>query len=54
MVTGIDVTYLLKLKKQKHYLFVAIDRVTKLLYYKVYENKSSENAVEHSQRMQRR
>jgi transposase-like protein len=27
----IDVTYLPKLKKQKHYLFVAIDRVTKLL-----------------------
>ena len=30
----------------KYYLFVAIDRATRLLYYKVYENKSSENASE--------
>ena len=42
----IDVTYLPKFGKQKYYLFVAIDRATRLLYYKVYENKSSENAVE--------
>jgi transposase InsO family protein len=41
----IDVTYLPKFDKQKYYLFVAIDRATRLLYYKVYENKSSENAV---------
>lgn len=41
----IDVTYLPKFEKQKYYLFVAIDRATRLLYYKVYENKSSENAV---------
>jgi len=40
----IDVTYLPKFDKQKYYLFVAIDRATRLLYYKVYENKSSENA----------
>ena len=42
----IDVTYLPKFEKQKYYLFVAIDRATRLLYYKVYENKSSKNAVE--------
>ncbi len=34
----IDVTYLPKLDGQKYYLFVAIDRATRLLYYKVYEN----------------
>jgi transposase-like protein len=42
----IDVTYLPKFEKQKYYLFVAIDRATRLLYYKVYENKSSDNAAE--------
>jgi transposase-like protein len=42
----IDVTYLPKFDKLKYYLFVAIDRATRLLYYKVYENKSSDNAVD--------
>ena len=42
----IDVTYLPKFDGKKYYLFVAIDRATRLLYYKVYENKSSNNAVE--------
>lgn len=42
----IDVTYLPKFEKQKYYLFVAIDRATRLLYYKVYKNKSSANAVD--------
>jgi transposase-like protein len=42
----IDVTYLPKFEGKKYYLFVAIDRATRLLYYKVYENKSSENAVD--------
>ena len=41
----IDVTYLPKFDGQKYYLFVAIDRATRLLYYKVYKNKSSANAV---------
>lgn len=41
----IDVTYLPKFKGQKYYLFVAIDRATRLLQYKVYENKTAENAV---------
>ena len=41
----IDVTYLPKFDNQKYYLFVAIDRATRLLYYKVYENKTANNAV---------
>lgn len=41
----IDVTYLPKLDGQKYYLFVAIDRATRLLYYKIYENKTADNAV---------
>jgi transposase-like protein len=42
----IDVTYLPKFDRQKYYLFVAIDRAIRVLYYKVYKNKSSQNAVE--------
>jgi len=42
----IDVTYLPKLNGVKYYLFVAIDRATRLMYYKVYENKTAQNAVE--------
>jgi transposase-like protein len=42
----VDVTYLPKLKGIKYYLFVAIDRATRLMYFKVYENKTSVNAVE--------
>lgn len=41
----IDVTYLPKLEGDKHYLFVAIDRATRLMYFKVYENKTCANAV---------
>lgn len=40
----IDVTYLPKLDGIKHYLFVAIDRATRTLFYKVYEAKTAENA----------
>lgn len=40
----IDVTYLPKFSGVKHYLFVAIDRATRTLYYKVYEAKTAENA----------
>jgi len=40
----IDVTYLPKLNGVKHYLFVAIDRATRTLCYKVYDAKTSENA----------
>ena len=38
-----DVTYLPKIGGVKYYLFVAIDRATRTLYYKVYDAKSSEN-----------
>jgi transposase-like protein len=37
----IDVTYLPKLKGDKKYLFVAIDRATRLLFYKIYSNKNA-------------
>lgn len=40
----IDVTYLPKLNGIKYYLFVAIDRATRTLYYQVYDAKTSENA----------
>jgi len=39
----VDVTYLPKFNGIKCYLFVAIDRATRLMYYKVYEAKTSEN-----------
>ena len=42
----IDVTYLPKLNGVKYYLFVAIDRATRTLYYKVYDAKTAENAEE--------
>ncbi len=41
----IDATYLPKLEGKKRYLFVAIDRATRLLYYKVYERKTAANAT---------
>ncbi len=40
----IDVTYLPKFDGVKYYLFVAIDRATRTLYYEVYDAKTSENA----------
>lgn len=39
----IDVTYLPKINGVKYYLFVAIDRATRTLYYKIYDAKSSSN-----------
>ena len=39
----IDVTYLPKINGVKYYLFVAIDRATRTLYFKVYDAKTSEN-----------
>jgi transposase InsO family protein len=39
----IDVTYLPKLDGIKYYLFVAIDRATRTLYYEIYDAKTSEN-----------
>jgi len=40
----VDVTYLPKFDGHKSYLFVAIDRATRVLFYKVYQTKTSENA----------
>lgn len=42
----IDVTYLPKFDGVKYYLFVAIDRATRTIYYQVYDAKSSENAAD--------
>ena len=42
----IDVTYMPQFEGQKYYLFVAIDRATRLLYYKIYKNKTAKNAEE--------
>ncbi len=42
----IDVTYLPKLNGKRYYLFVAIDRATRLIYYKLYANKTADNAVD--------
>lgn len=39
----IDVTYLPKINGIKYYLFVAIDRVTRTLYFKIYDAKTSAN-----------
>lgn len=39
----IDVTYLPKFNKQSYYLFVAIDRATRSMFYWVYEQKTAEN-----------
>lgn len=39
----IDVTYLPKFKGQSYYLFVAIDRCTRAMIYRVYENKTADN-----------
>lgn len=40
----IDVTYLPKIEGVKYYLFVAIDRATRILFYKIYDAKTSGNA----------
>jgi len=40
----IDVTYLPKIKGIKYYLFVAIDRATRTLFYKIYKDKTAESS----------
>jgi transposase InsO family protein len=40
----IDVTYLPKFDGVKYYLFVAIDRASRLLFFRVYEHKTAANA----------
>jgi transposase-like protein len=39
----LDVTYLPMLNGKKYYLYVVIDRATRTLYYKIYENKTAVN-----------
>jgi transposase InsO family protein len=39
----IDVTYLPKFEGKSNYLFVAIDRCTRAMFYWVYQNKTAEN-----------
>ena len=39
----IDVTYLPKFNGSSSYLYVAIDRATRLMYFAVYQNKTAEN-----------
>ena len=46
----IDVTYLPTLNGQKGYLFVAIDRATRLLYFKVYDQKTADNTEDFMQK----
>jgi transposase InsO family protein len=41
-----DVTYLPKIDGVKYYLFVAIDRATRLMYYKVYRRKTVISATD--------
>jgi transposase InsO family protein len=41
----IDVTYLPKIEGKKHYLFVAIDRATRAIFYELYDAKTAENAA---------
>ena len=38
-----DVTYMPKFNKVGSYLYVAIDRATRVMYYKIYDNKTAEN-----------
>lgn len=40
----VDVTYLPKLEGSRKYLFVAIDRATRLVYYRVYDTKCSKSS----------
>lgn len=42
----IDVTYLPKFDGTKYYLYVAIDRATRIMYYKVYANKTAHSATD--------
>lgn len=46
----VDVTYLPKLEGTKQYLFVAIDRATRTLFYWVYESKTAENTEDFMER----
>jgi transposase-like protein len=42
----LDVTYLPKINGVKRYLYVVIDRATRLMFYRIYDNKTSINTKE--------
>jgi transposase-like protein len=42
----LDVTYLPKINAVKRYLYVVIDRATRLMYYRIYDNKTAINTKE--------
>jgi IS30 family transposase len=44
--THIDVTYLPKFNAKPSYLFVAIDRCTRVMIYRVYDAKTADNSVD--------
>lgn len=46
----IDVTYLPSFQGQKHYLFVAIDRATRVVFYSIYEAKTAKNTEDFVQK----
>lgn len=46
----IDVTYLPKFKGQSYYLFVAIDRATRVIFYYIYEDKSAASTEDFMER----
>jgi len=46
----IDVTYLPKFNGKSYYLFVAIDRATRLMFYWIYEQKTAENTEDFMQK----
>lgn len=46
----IDVTYLPKFEGKSHYLFVAIDRATRTLFYHIYDNKKAESTEDFIER----
>lgn len=41
-----DVTYMPRINGIRYYLFVAIDRTTRLMFYRLYDEKSAENAAD--------
>ncbi len=46
----VDVTYLPKMNGVKQYLFVAIDRATRIVFYWIYEAKTADNTKDFMQR----
>ena len=49
----IDIKYLPKIDKKRKYLFVAIDRKTRIVFIKIYDNKSKENASDFLDRVEK-